>query len=62
MIKGIFLHYLPYGVIDVILTLVVITEILANRWDLLWSNVPLLILGILSLNRIIKKEASESDA
>ena len=61
MIKGIFFHYLPYGVIDVMLTLVVIAEILADRWDLLWSNVPLLILGIISLNRILKKETLESD-
>ncbi len=60
MIRSLLFHYIPYGVIDVLLTVIIIAEIVQKRGDLIWSNVPLLVLGIISLNRKLKREADES--
>ena len=60
--KGLFFHYLPYGVIDALLTLIIITQVLTDRFDLLWASVPLLIFGIISLNRKLKQESHDLDA
>ena len=53
------LAYLPYGVIDLLVTLAVIVELVNHRYDLLWSNVPILIWGIISLNRKIKTDSHD---
>ena len=53
------LAYLPYGVIDLFLSLAVISEIVNQRYDLLWSNLPIFIWGIVSLNRKIKTESND---
>gem|GEM_PF-326292 len=60
MIRSLLFHYIPYGVIDVLLTVIIIAEIVQKRGELIWSNVPLLVLGIISLNRKLKREADES--
>jgi len=49
------LSYLPYGAIDLLLTLAIISEVINKRYDLLWANVPLLIWGLISLNKEVKK-------
>ncbi|MCF7808500.1 MAG: hypothetical protein K9M49_07725 [Candidatus Marinimicrobia bacterium] len=46
--------YLPYGAIDLILTLAIILELLTKRYELLWANVPILIWGLISFNRKVK--------
>ena len=46
--------YLPYGAIDLILTLAIIFELITKRYELLWTNVPILIWGLISFNRKVK--------
>jgi len=59
-VNKLLLAYLPYGVIDLFLTLAIISEIVNQRYDLLWSNLPIFIWGIISLNQKIKAEANDS--
>lgn len=49
------LSYLPYGAIDLLLTIAIISEVVNKRYDLLWANVPLLVWGLISLNKEVKK-------
>ena len=51
MLKRIWLHYLPYGVIDLLLTIALISEIVNQRWDLILANLPLLTVGLWSFGR-----------
>lgn len=48
--------YLPYGAIDLILTLAIILELITKRYELLWANVPILIWGLVSFNRKVRSE------
>jgi hypothetical protein len=52
--KKLFFHYLPYGAIDILLTLAIIMELINKRYDLLWSNLPILIWGMISFNKKLK--------
>ena len=54
--KKLFFHYLPYGAIDLLLTFAIITELIYERYDLLWSNLPILIWGLISFSKRIKAE------
>lgn len=49
------LTYLPYGAIDLLLGIAIISEILNKRYDLLWANLPILIWGLVSLNKQVRK-------
>ncbi|MBL7026771.1 MAG: hypothetical protein ISR87_15115 [Candidatus Marinimicrobia bacterium] len=49
------LTYLPYGAIDLLLGLAIISELVNKRYDLLWANLPILIWGLVSLNKKIKE-------
>ncbi|MBT3229540.1 MAG: hypothetical protein HOD43_06720 [Candidatus Marinimicrobia bacterium] len=49
------LTYLPYGVIDLLLTLAIVSELINKRYDLLWANLPILIWGLISLNKTVRK-------
>jgi len=49
------LTYLPYGVIDLLLTLAILSEIINKRYDLLWANLPILIWGLISLNKKVRR-------
>lgn len=59
-IRHIFFHYLPYGALDLLITLAVIVEISAKRWDLLFSNLPIVIWGMITLNRKLRTENLDS--
>lgn len=59
--KGLFFHYIPYGVVDLLLTIIIVSEFVAGRPDLIWANIPLLIMGIVSLNRKIRTESDDLD-
>lgn len=52
--KKLFFLYLPYGAIDILLTLAIILELINKRYDLLWSNLPILIWGMISFNKRLK--------
>ncbi len=52
--KKLLFNYLPYGVIDLLLTLSIISELINQRYDLIWSNFPILIWGIVSLSKKMK--------
>ncbi|NQV29498.1 MAG: hypothetical protein HQ508_01300 [Candidatus Marinimicrobia bacterium] len=49
------LTYLPYGAIDLLLSIAIISELVNKRYDLLWANLPILIWGLVSLNKKIKE-------
>ncbi|MBT3252704.1 MAG: hypothetical protein HN995_08010 [Candidatus Marinimicrobia bacterium] len=49
------LTYLPYGVIDLLLSIAIISELVNKRYDLLWANLPILIWGLVSLNKQVRK-------
>ena len=49
------LTYLPYGVIDLLLSIAIISEFVNKRYDLLWANLPILIWGLVSLNKQVRK-------
>ncbi|NQV15147.1 hypothetical protein HQ531_06785 [bacterium] len=51
--------YLPYGVIDLLLSVAIITELVYKRYDLLLSNLPVLIWGIVSLNKKLKANGND---
>jgi len=57
--KKLFFHYLPYGAIDILLTLAIVMELINKRYDLLWSNLPIMIWGMISFSKKLK--ASEHD-
>ena len=50
------LTYLPYGAIDVLLTIAIISELVNKRFDLLWANVPILLWGLYSLSTRMKQQ------
>jgi len=50
-VKKLLFTYLPYGAIDLILTLAIILELVTKRYDLLWANLPILVWGLISFNR-----------
>lgn len=58
--RGLWFDYLPYGVVDVLLTLIIIAQIVQGRADLIWACVPTLILGIFSFNRKLRSQQDES--
>ena len=49
------LTYLPYGAIDLLLGVAIISELVNKRYDLLWANLPILIWGLVSLNKKIRE-------
>lgn len=49
------LTYLPYGAIDLLLGISIISELINRRYDLLWANLPILIWGLASLNKKVRK-------
>ena len=49
------LTYLPYGAIDLLLGIAIISELVNKRYDLLWANLPILIWGLVSLNKKVRK-------
>jgi len=49
------LTYLPYGAIDLLLGIAIISELVNKRYDLLWANLPVLIWGLVSLNKQVRK-------
>jgi len=49
------LTYLPYGAIDLLLSIAIISEFVNKRYDLLWANLPILIWGLVSLNKQVRK-------
>ncbi|NQT63552.1 MAG: hypothetical protein HQ556_11380 [Candidatus Marinimicrobia bacterium] len=49
------LTYLPYGAIDLLLGIAIISEFVNKRYDLLWANLPILIWGLVSLNKQVRK-------
>ncbi len=49
------LTYLPYGVIDLLLSIAIISELINKRYDLLLANLPILIWGLVSLNKKVRK-------
>ncbi|MBT4035371.1 MAG: hypothetical protein HOB84_01075 [Candidatus Marinimicrobia bacterium] len=49
------LTYLPYGAIDLLLGIAIISELINKRYDLLWANLPILIWGLVSLNKQVRK-------
>lgn len=55
LMSRLILTYLPYGVIDLLLTLAIISEIINKRYDLLWANLPILIWGLVSLNKKVRR-------
>ena len=55
MFKRILHEYLPYGAIDLLLLVAIVSEIALGNLQLLWANVPLLIVGIWSFNRKLRK-------
>jgi len=58
--RSILFTYLPYGAIDLVLTLAIILELVTKRYDLLWANLPILVWGLISFNR--KITAAEDDS
>ena len=52
--------YLPYGVIDLLLTVAVVTELVNKRYDLLWANIPILVWGIVSFNKKLKRYINDT--
>jgi len=57
--KKLLFIYIPYGAIDLLLTAAIIMELINKRYDLLWSNFPILIWGMMSFNKKLK--ASNND-
>ncbi|MCF7923287.1 MAG: hypothetical protein K9M55_11355 [Candidatus Marinimicrobia bacterium] len=53
--NNLLLTYLPYGAIDLLLSIAIISEFINKRYDLLWANLPLLIWGLISLNNKVRK-------
>ncbi len=53
--NNLLLTYLPYGAIDLLLSIAIISELVNKRYDLLWANLPILIWGLVSLNKKIKE-------
>jgi len=51
--------YLPYGAIDLLLMAAIIMEVINQRYDLLWSNFPILIWGLLSFNKKLKAQGHD---
>ena len=49
------LTYLPYGAIDLLIGIAIISELINKRYDLLWANLPILIWGLVSLNKQVRK-------
>ena len=49
------LTYLPYGAIDLLLGIAIISELVNKRYDLLWANLSVLIWGLVSLNKQVRK-------
>ncbi|MBC8375526.1 MAG: hypothetical protein H8E26_05715 [FCB group bacterium] len=49
------LTYLPYGAIDLLLGIAIISELVNKRYDLLWANLPILIWGLVSLNKQVRR-------
>jgi len=54
-VNKLLLTYLPYGAIDLLLSIAIISEFINKRYDLLWANLPLLIWGLISLNKKVRK-------
>jgi len=48
------LTYLPYGAIDLLLGIAIISELVNKRYDLLWANLSVLIWGLVSLNKQVR--------
>ncbi|MBL7026470.1 MAG: hypothetical protein ISR87_13565 [Candidatus Marinimicrobia bacterium] len=53
--NNLLLTYLPYGAIDLLLSIAIISELVNKRYDLLWANLPILIWGLVSLNKKINE-------
>ena len=49
------LNYLPYGVIDLLLAVAIVSEFINKRYDLLWANLPILVWGLVSLNKKVRE-------
>ena len=59
MTRRIWMVYLPYGAIDLILLIAIISELVNRRFDLLLANVPLLGLGLWSFSRKLREFTSD---
>ena len=57
--KKLLFTYLPYGAIDIILTLAIILELVTKRFDLLWANLPILLWGLISFNRKVRSDGHD---
>lgn len=55
MFKRLLHEYLPYGAIDLLLLVAIVSEIVMGNVHLLWANLPLLIVGIWSFNRKLRR-------
>ena len=60
--KQLLFHYIPYGVIDVLVTVLIVNQFVTGRFDLIWASIPLLLLGISSLNRKMRSTEHDPDA
>ncbi|MCF7800653.1 MAG: hypothetical protein K9N34_01415 [Candidatus Marinimicrobia bacterium] len=57
-----FLHlYLPYGAIDLFLAVAIVSEIILMNYQLLWANLPVLMLGLWSFSRKLSEIQDVSD-
>ncbi len=55
MPNRLWLNYIPYGAIDLILVIAIISELVNKRFDLLLANVPLLGIGLWSFSRKLRE-------
>ncbi len=62
MIRHLLRLYLPYGAIDLLILVAVISEVALGNFRLLWANLPLLLVGLLSFNRILRKVETDDSA
>ncbi|HCW76104.1 MAG TPA: hypothetical protein DHU63_06145 [Candidatus Marinimicrobia bacterium] len=61
MLRNLLHSYLPYGAVDLLMVVAIITELLNARYDLLWANVPLLVLGLWSFSRKLNRIQVDAD-
>jgi len=61
MPKKLLHHYLPYAVIDLFMIAALLTEWQNDNLQLLWANVPVLLMGLWSFSRKINLLRHDSD-
>ncbi len=48
--------YIPYFVIDLLLTIAVLSELYYENYSYIWANVPIFLLGIYSVSKKFDRE------